>query len=122
MKWRPRKWLAWGLGSVLALLLAVALIGGTVIGWTLHTTGGAAWVLARVPGLSVTGVRGVLGGEFTAERIEIELPNSQKIVLLDAGWREPALHAVPGVPHGWRLHLQSLHARRVEGFCRFDQR
>lgn len=114
MTWRPRKWLAWGLGGVLALLLAVALIGGAVIGWTLHTTGGAAWVLARVPGLEVTGVRGVLGGEFTAERIEILLPNGQKIVLLDAGWREPALHSVPGVPHGWRLHLRSLHARRVE--------
>ena len=73
---RALKGLGWGL---LALLLAIALM----LGWVVGTESGSRWALGRVPGLTLTGFEGRLGGHWQAERlvwqqdarrIEIEQP------------------------------------------------
>ncbi|WP_043237264.1 translocation/assembly module TamB domain-containing protein [Stutzerimonas azotifigens] len=55
--------------SLLALLLAVLFVAGTGLALVLGTEGGSRWVLARVPGLELSGFQGRLGGRWQAERL-----------------------------------------------------
>ena len=62
--------------------------------WALKTEGGTAYVLAKVPGLSLSNARGSLLGEFDVDRAELLLPGSDdRIVLEHLQWR--------GVRLGW---------------------
>ena len=59
------KILGWSLVALLALLLLV----GAVIGTLLGTTGGSRWLLAQAPGVQVDGFQGRLGGRWQAEQL-----------------------------------------------------
>lgn len=59
------KILGWSLVALLALLLLV----GAVIGTLLGTAGGSRWLLAQAPGVQVDGFQGRLGGRWQAEQL-----------------------------------------------------
>ncbi|HAQ72693.1 MAG TPA: hypothetical protein DCR66_01745, partial [Pseudomonas sp.] len=59
------KILGWSLVALLALLLLM----GAVIGTLLGTTGGSRWLLAQAPGVQVDGFQGRLGGRWQTEQL-----------------------------------------------------
>jgi translocation and assembly module TamB len=62
------RWLFGGL-VVLVLLLAAAVAG---VGWLVGTESGLHWAASKVPDLQVTGLRGRLAGEITADKLAYE--------------------------------------------------
>ena len=106
--WHPWRWLG---GSLLLLVLLVgAAIGGVV--WALTTPAGTAWALSLVPGVSVTAPQGALIGDFSAERIEANVPGTGDIRLDAPRWQ--GLSIARGDHGRWlRLHIDSLHVERV---------
>lgn len=100
------RWLTLGLVglAVLAALAAAAL-------WLLRTEAGAAWALARVPGLKASGVGGMLLGDLRVARAEITLPRGGSVVLEGASWS--GLQAERAESWRPRLTLARLAADRV---------
>lgn len=119
-----RRWprvLGWsaGLGVLSIALLLGALAGG--LWWAVRSEAGSAWVvsrlLPRLPGIGieVTAPRGVLLGDFNAQRVQLTLSGgTTRIVLTDVGWRGLQVQRsdTPGL---WaRLTLDELRAARVD--------
>ncbi len=81
--------------GLLWVLLAVPVLLGLVLlalAWALKTEGGTAYVLAKVPGLSLQNARGRLLGDFDVERAELVLPGTEdRIVLEQLQWRNVRL-------------------------------
>ena len=74
-----------------ATLAATALVVGGAMGWLVRSEGGTAWLLARVPGLTVAGTAGRLaGGPFAAESLEFQIGGRtltvQGLAWQDASW------------------------------------
>ncbi|UXH79564.1 translocation/assembly module TamB domain-containing protein [Roseateles amylovorans] len=77
-------------GLLWALLAVPVLIGLLLLGltWALKTEGGTAWVLSKVPGLTLQNAQGRLLGDFDVERAEFILPGSDdRVVLEQLQWR-----------------------------------
>lgn len=103
------------LAVALLLALVAAALGGLAV-WLLRHAEGTAWLLARVPGLEVTGPQGaLLSQRFAAERLVVRWGGGQQWVAIDGfvgsglQWR---WNPEPGVWLG--LEAQGLQARRVE--------
>jgi translocation and assembly module TamB len=106
-----RRVLVWLGGTLSALVLLVVAIVAALL-WALHDAGGSAWLLGRVPQLTVIGPRGSLIGDFAAERVEIAFPGSGVLRLDAPSWH--ALAAARGDRGRWlRLRIATLHADRV---------
>ena len=101
------RWLTWGLVPVAALALLVA--AGL---WTLRTEAGAAWALARVPGLTAEGVSGVLLGDLQVQRLAISLPRGGSVTIAGARWQGLRLALAQGGRP--RVSLDRLAAERVQ--------
>jgi len=105
------------LSPVLWMLLLLGLVVGGIVGaaaWLLRSEAGAAWLLARVPGVQVSGWRGpLLGDGFAAERLQVDWAGGAVAI--------EQLQA-DGLRWTWRpdgdawvgLAVGSLQARRVE--------
>ena len=67
-----------GRGLLWVLLAVPVLIGllALALTWALKTEGGTAYVLAKVPGLSLQNARGRLLGDFDVDRAELVLPGT----------------------------------------------
>ncbi|HYN59389.1 MAG TPA: translocation/assembly module TamB domain-containing protein [Rubrivivax sp.] len=103
--------------SLAGYLLSVAAALGLVLGgiwWLLSTEPGTAWLLARVPVVQFSGVRGALFGDFQAESVELPLPGEgARLALQGLSWRGPTVHSASGGL--WlRIGLDELHLRRVD--------
>jgi translocation and assembly module TamB len=99
---RRRIWL-WLLLGLVALLLTLLLAGAGSLRWVLATESGAAWLLARLPGVQASGIRGsVLGGELRLQQLRITWKNGQASLTLDdvqasgLRWRWRPTDAAPG--------------------------
>ena len=118
----PAKPVRTGLRLLLPLalvLLLVALLVGTLAGggrWLLLSEDGARWLVARLPGVQVQGLRGaLLGDQLRADKLRIEWAGGTKSLLITD------LRA-DGLIWQWRPHTgiwaalqaQRLQARRVE--------
>ena len=109
----PRRRARW---AVVVALVLVALLAG-VIGSSLvavRSANGTAWLLARLPSLSASGVRGnLVGGPFAADRLELQA-GGRRIVVTGLAWSD--LHwrwrPHPGAWYG--LTLTQPRAARVE--------
>jgi len=100
------------LGGTFAALVLLVLATIAALLWALHDAGGSAWLLGRVPQLTVVGPRGSLIGDFAAERIEIAFPGSGVLRLDAPSWH--ALAASRGDRGRWlKLRIATLHAERV---------
>jgi len=74
-----------------AALAASGLVLASGLLWLTRSETGSAWLLARVPGLTLAGSRGSLaGGAFAAERIELRMGSRtlsvQRLAWRDADW------------------------------------
>jgi translocation and assembly module TamB len=71
-----------------ATLIAAALVAAGALAWLLRSEGGSAWLLARVPGLTVTGATGRLaGGPFTAESLEYRI-GARTLTVQGLAWQD----------------------------------
>ena len=109
---RPAPRAAWGrwltLAAVLLAAVAVAAAGAL---WLLRTEAGAAWALARVPGLTASGVSGMLLGDLRVQRLELGLARGGAVVVEGGAWTGLRVeHAGGGKP---RLLIERLAADRV---------
>ncbi|MCU0922752.1 MAG: hypothetical protein MUF16_20950, partial [Burkholderiaceae bacterium] len=113
-RWRPLRSLAFSFSTYLLGLASAAALGVGAFWWLLFTEAGAQWLLPHVPGLQISGIRGSLLGEFSAQRVELPLPGQgASLRLQDLGWSAPRLRP----PHGslWlRVEFDELRASRVD--------
>jgi translocation and assembly module TamB len=103
---RPRRRVLWWL-SIGALVVAlITAAGALLIGLAWTTEPPLAWLLARVPGLTVEGLRGTLRqGDFTIRRVDWRLPDGARLRI--DGLRLEGL--------AWRdLYAMQLRAARAE--------
>src|SRR3989442_1966907 len=102
--------------SLVAALLLVALLAvlGAGIAWSVRSEGGTAWLLARVPGLTVQVPRGaLLDGDFAARRVEWRGADGTRVVIDELAWQGLQV-ARSNVPSHWlQLSFAKLSARRV---------
>ncbi len=114
---RPWRALAWTLaGAALLLVLALALVVSAAL-WAVRSPGGTAWLLGRLPGVTVTAPQGSLVGDFAAERLEIAWPGgaaSDRLVISGLRWRGLALSRAASAAAWIRLDVESLHADRLD--------
>ena len=97
----------WGVAA------AVAIAAGA-FGWMLFTETGTQWLLARVPGLQVSGVSGSLLGRFAAQQVELQLPDGGlRLAAHNLSWSAPRLRWGSGSV--WLdVGLDELQAQRIE--------
>lgn len=104
-------WVRWG-WPVLIVLAVISCAGAAAL-WLLRTEAGAAWALARVPGLQASGVRGsLLGGDLDVQRLAITLPRGGLLTLEAVSWRGLQLD----VDAAWRprIRIDRLAAELVD--------
>jgi translocation and assembly module TamB len=114
---RRSRW-RWWLAGLAALLLAVLLGLLAAARWTLATEAGARWLLARLPGVSASGVQGsVLGGSLRLQQLRIEWDQGRANLTLDEvaatglRWRWRPADAAPGT---WvALEMDALQVRQA---------
>ncbi len=103
---------AWGrrLAWSLVPLAVLALLGAALL-WMLRTEAGAAWTLARVPGLAAQGVHGALLGDLQVQRLAIELPRGGSVVV--EGLHSQGLRIALAEGGRPRVGIERLSAERV---------
>ncbi len=101
--------------AILALGLLLVVLAVPVGVWLgLRSEAGTAWLLPQVPGLKITGPRGPLLGDFSAERVEWLLPGAgDRLVLEEPAWTGLALARSPDAGVWFSVRLATLSARRA---------
>ena len=107
-------YLRYALGIALLVLVLLTVAAGGGLWWALRADDGAAWLLARVPGLVIGDGRGALWGDYAAARVQLALPGGGRIELADAEWRGLRAERAPWAPWRARLVVDELRARRVD--------
>lgn len=107
------------LGLTIGLgLLSIALLVGAAAGglwWALRSEAGSAWVVARLPGVEVTGPRGTLLGDFEAARVEVTLGGgTTRLRLSGFGWRGLQLQRSETAGLWARIAVAEMYARRLD--------
>ena len=102
--------------------LAVVLLAGLVLlvalvfaaWWGARTERGSAWLLSVLPGVQVEAPKGVLLGDFQAQRLVVRLPGgAATVTLAGVGWRGLAITRAPA-PLWLRVAIDSVTVRRVD--------
>ncbi len=109
----PRRGLRWLLAGAATLVLLLA-AAAACITWALRSEAGSAWLLTLLPGVQVDTPKGLLLGDFEAQRVHVKLPGgSDSITLAKIGWRGVSLRRGD---HGRWLHIviNELHAERID--------
>lgn len=116
-------WLAWLpggarrlAGRVLRTLLALPLLllAALAMAWALaHGEAFSAWLLGRLPGVTVTDPRGALLGDFQAARIDIALPRGGRLWLASPGWQGLRLVWDAAAPWGVGVRAERVEADRL---------
>jgi translocation and assembly module TamB len=104
--------------GIVAVSTSLVLVAGAATAWLLRSEAGAAWLVARLPGVHVLEPRGALTPDFSAGRIEIDLPAPEggrpgRITIERPQWRGLQFALASG-PHWLRLVAEELRADRVE--------
>jgi translocation and assembly module TamB len=115
---RPRPLRRRALWSFAALAAVCALLSGLVVGlyWAAGTTGGSAWLLARLAligvKVQVTELEGTLRGDFKAQQVVVTVGGTRVEVDRPA-WRALSVDYAPAAGMWARIHVASLVASRV---------
>src|SRR5881397_774310 len=105
--------LRWSLVAALLLAALLAVLGAG-IAWSIRSEGGTAWLLARVPGLTVQVPRGaLLDGDFAAQRVQWRGGDGTLIVIDRLAWEGLRVARADTPSHWLRLSFAKLSARRV---------
>jgi len=109
---RPPRRRAWPVVLSVLLALLVALIGGAW--WLWRSEAGVSWLIERVPGLAVTGMRGRPdGGPFEADRVEWR-SGGMRVSVTGLSWRDANWQFRP-YPGAWlRLELVEPRVKRID--------
>jgi translocation and assembly module TamB len=102
-------------GLLVVLVLMVAVLAGTAW-WSARTAHGSAWLLSVLPGVEVVGARGVLLGDFDAERVTVRIPagaGPHQVTVTGLGWRGLKIESAASVVWA-RVVLSSFFANRVD--------
>ncbi|HUG21704.1 hypothetical protein, partial [Piscinibacter sp.] len=107
----PPRRRAWPIVLAVLLALLLALIGGAW--WLWRSEAGVSWLIERVPGLAVTGMRGRPdGGPFEADRIEWR-SGDMRVTVTGLSWRDAQFQLRP-YPGAWlRLELVEPRIKRI---------
>ena len=109
---RHRRALRWTVAGLALAVSLVALLLGSAW-WALSSATGSAWLLGRVPGLTIDAPRGSLIGDFAAARAQLEIPGSGHLQLTDLRWHGLRIGRAPAGL--WlRIRIDRLEAGRVE--------
>ncbi len=108
---RALKWLVRG---TLGVLVVVMLVVPTLIWGLLHSDTVTQAVLPHLPGVRVVDGKGALLGDFSARRVEIDLPRGSLLRLDDAAWKDLTLYPDPAAAWRFGVHAQGLSARLVQ--------
>ena len=107
---RPLRTLAVVLLAGLVLLVALVFAAW----WSARTERGSAWLLSVLPGVQVDAPKGVLLGDFQAQRLVVRLPGgAATVTLAGVGWRGLAITRAPA-PLWLRVAIDSVTVRRVD--------
>ena len=107
---RTRSWLR----AVAAAIGLSALLVGATVAWLARSDDGSAWLLARVPGLTVTASQGrLLGGAFAAERVEYRF-GQRSLTVQGLAWNDAAWYWRPHPGAWFGLALTSPRAARID--------
>jgi translocation and assembly module TamB len=106
---RPRRGLAWAL-TLTALAIALIAGGGALlVGLSWTTEPPLAWLLARVPGLTVDGLRGTLRqGDFSIRRVDWRFGPGARLQIDDLRLEGLTWHGL------YAMRLRSAQAARVQ--------
>ncbi len=111
---RRRGW--WPVRLSLALLSVAAVLPAALTGgiyWSAYNEKGTAWWLTHLPGVTVQAPRGSFMGEFTADQVQVVLPNGSQLQLQGLRWSGLQLSR-SDAPGAWvHLSLAQLHVRRL---------
>lgn len=100
---------------VLLLTLVLALVGFPALVWgLLHSEVVTRSVLPHLPGVRVWEPKGALLGNFSARRVEIDLPRGSLLSLDDAAWGDLRIHLDPDAQWYFGLHAARLSAKLVQ--------
>lgn len=102
----------WGWIAACVIVLALGFAAFTVW-WALSREAGTRWLIGVLPKVAAVGTQGALLGDFSAERIDIELPREGVVRLHGIGWRGLRLGAGSGASP-LRVTIAELQAARVE--------
>lgn len=107
-----RRWRVWLLVVLVALLVVGGVLAGAV-GWAASTASGTAWLLARLPMVTVTEPQGPLLGDFRARQLSLSLGGTDRVVIDRLQW--DGLRVRPTLaPRLWaQLSASRLAADRV---------
>lgn len=107
----PRR-VAWGIGGLLASVLLLAAAAIAFAWWALHSDAGSRRLVGWLPSVTVTGARGPLVGDFSAERVEVDLGSAGVLRLDQPRWRQ--LRIARGRDGRWlQVTMDALDAARV---------
>ena len=106
---RRRRWRILLIGTASA-----ALIVSAAIAWLARGESGSAWLLARLPGVTASGISGRLsGGPFAAERVDIAIGQTT-VSLRGLVWQDAQWSWRPHDGAWYGLALIEPHAQRVD--------
>ncbi|HRI19101.1 MAG TPA: hypothetical protein PL196_11305, partial [Burkholderiaceae bacterium] len=110
---RRSAWRAWAWAAAILLALPLLVLAG--IAWLATTASGAAWLVARIPGLTVTAPQGSLLGDFAADRVIVVLAGGDDRVVIDGlRWEGLALRRAQAAPAWLRVEARALRAARID--------
>lgn len=98
------------------LLAGLALLVALVVAawWSARTERGSGWLLSVLPGVQVEAPKGVLLGDFQAQRLVVRLPGgAATVTLADVSWRGLAITRAPA-PLWLRVAIDTVTVRRAD--------
>jgi translocation and assembly module TamB len=102
------------LGALLLVVLALLIALASGAWWAARSERGSAWLLSVLPGVAVESPKGRLLGDFSAQRLTLQLPGGTDSVVLNGfAWRGLAIERLPS-PRWLRITLDALRADRVD--------
>ncbi|MDE2594191.1 MAG: hypothetical protein KGL57_08120, partial [Burkholderiales bacterium] len=112
--WRAWTWAVRALRVLLAVLLVLLVLVPALVWGLLHSEVVTRSVLPHLPGVRVWEPKGALLGDFSARRVEIDLPRGSLLSLDDTAWRDLRIHLDPDAEWHFGLHAASLSARLLQ--------
>ena len=101
-------------GWIAVALFAIALIAASAVWWSLRSERGNAWLVSLLPYVSVEGPRGQLLGDFSAQKVVVQIPGGQDTVTLTGlAWKGLTVDRTSGSQ--WMVvRIRSLEIARVD--------
>ncbi len=112
--WNAWAWTVRALRGLLAVLLVLLVVLPGLVWGLLHSEVVTRSLLPHLPGVRVWEPKGALLGDFSARRVEIDLPRGSLLSLDDASWGDLRIHLNTEAEWYFGLHAARLSASLVQ--------